>query len=751
MSLGDAGLSLLLDPDRLTVLVGRPVRATHLRAKPGVSATATLMDEDDRPWGWVRTLTGQARVKGDKARAVADEVGLAGELREAELPGRDTVVQWGPVATDPRLARELARVARVLTVQDATVLRYNPLRRLVLRHDDLVLRVTEDRHRRRLVGTTRPLAAAGVPVVGSWRAHPAASSRTSVWSWVPGRDASGTTDLVTQRAVGEALGRLHRADPALLPDLPRRGWAQLRAAAADSVALLEQVAPGAASAAARALARLPEQDPGPHLPQVVVHGDFSLDQCVVAGKTPAPVVRLLDLDRAALGAPVLDHAVLLATALASDDPVLDAPGGLAALGEGYATRTGRPVAVPGAWAAAALLARVAEPWRGQRPGWQVETARRSLLAARLAQEEDAWAERAPGRQVITVQRAWPGRARDGVRETTVEGRDADGRLRAGTVGPDGIPRVLPPGTDPRLPALSRVAPLGEVVVHRAGRRAVVRTADAYVKVLRPGRAPAVARAGAAGAALARAAGLAAPEVLGSDEDTVTFAVLPGRSVHELSADPGWTEVWRAWAQAWTRLQALGPGDAAAAGLPTHTGDDEAGVVETWVGRAVEAGLLDDLWARRGREVADRLREAGDPVRLVPTHRDLHDKQLLWDGAAPVGRRLGVLDLDTACLADPVLDPVNLAVHADLRRAQGLWSATASGVVVAAARSVVDDADRWAVAELATVVRLVCVYAFRPQWRETVARWAEDRWERADESSLIDVSRPSPADRAFWVS
>lgn len=262
MSLADAGLSLLLDPDRLSALMGRPVRATHLRAKPGVSTTAALVGEDGRPWGWIRTLTGEARVKAGKARVVADEVGLADELGEAELTGRDTVVQWGPVATDPRLARELARVARVLTVKDTTVLRYNPLRRLVLHHGDLVLRITEERHRARLEGTTWPLSAAGVPVVGPWRspgpdvvagldgpgrAHPAASSRTSVWPWVPGRDASGTTDPATLRAVGEALGRLHLADPALLPDLPRRGWAQLRAAAADSVALLEQVAPGAAS------------------------------------------------------------------------------------------------------------------------------------------------------------------------------------------------------------------------------------------------------------------------------------------------------------------------------------------------------------------------------------------------------------------------------------------------------------------------------------------------------------------------
>ena len=112
---------------------------------------------------------------------------------------------------------------------------------------------------------------------------------------------------------------------------------------------------------------------------------------------------------------------------------------------------------------------------------------------------------------------------------------------------------------------------------------------------------------------------------------------------------------------------------------------------------------------------------------MPTHRDLHDKQLLWDGTA-----LGVLDLDTACVADPALDPANLAVHADLRRVQGVWSPPAAHAVELSAEAVarvagVDDA-RWGTAQLATVVRLACVYAFRPAWRDVVLAWADQRWE-----------------------
>ncbi len=341
----------------------------------------------------------------------------------------------------------------------------------------------------------------------------------------------------------------------------------------------------------------------------------------------------------------------------------------------------------------------------------------------------AWAVPAAvtdGEDVVTVSRAWPGRDHGVV---TVEGRDQRGRLRAGTVlrraGEEEV-RLLAPGTDGRLPALAGLldGAGADLVVHRAGRRAVVRHAGGYTKVVRPGRAGTVAEASLAGRALALAAGLAAPDVLDADDSSVTSAVLPGRPVHELADDAGWGGVWEAWASAWTRLQDLG--DGAAGGLAPHTDEHEAQVVRRWAARAGGAGVLPEVWAVRAERVARRLEEQDGPRRLVPTHRDLHDKQLLWDGA-----ELGVLDLDTACLAAPELDPANLAVHADLRRAQGLWSGEAAEVVVRAARGAAEgsgaDAARVEVAELATVVRLACVYAFRPPWRDEVLAWAEGRF------------------------
>ncbi|AXH96341.1 hypothetical protein [Ornithinimicrobium avium] len=354
-----------------------------------------------------------------------------------------------------------------------------------------------------------------------------------------------------------------------------------------------------------------------------------------------------------------------------------------------------------------------------------------------------------GGDVVTVARAWPGRE-DLV---TVEGRDQHGRLRAGALDGTGAVRLLPYGTDGKLPALEPLVAAeaggeaAELVVHRAGRRAVVRHAGGYTKVVRPGRAAVLAAASRTGGLLAAAAGLGAPQVLHEDRSTVTCDVLPGRPVHALSEEPSWDAVWGGWAAAWSRLQDLGAG--AAEGLAPHTDEDEAEVLRTWARRAGDAGVLPGIWQERVEEVARRLEGQGTPVRLAPTHRDLHDKQLLWDGST-----LGVLDLDTACLAAPEVDPANLAVHADLRRAQGLWAAGAAATVARTARDVAlaggAAPERLAAAELATVVRLACVYAFRPAWRGVVLEWAEARWSRpADEKTLIVVSWRSPAEGPCW--
>lgn len=333
---------------------------------------------------------------------------------------------------------------------------------------------------------------------------------------------------------------------------------------------------------------------------------------------------------------------------------------------------------------------------------------------------------------------------------------------------------------------------------------MVRRGDGFVKVVRPGRGAGIASASRVGSLLAEAAGLRAAQVLAAGDDHVVFETLPGRPVQDLWQDPSWQDLWQAWASAWSRFQSLGDvldgsldragvldrsrlrdgrgaddggraadsgrddGSPAAdsgreddvrsvlGGLTRHTPLHEAAVLRIWRDRAAAVGLLTGTsWLDRLTRTADRLERTADrpgsaagSLRvpdLVPAHRDLHDGQLLWDGT-----RLALLDLDTVCLADPALDLANLAVHARLRRAQGLWSAAASSVVeravaqVAGTRGVVER--RLELARQATLARLVAVYAFRPPWRDVVPRWADDEWNRplssGDERTLISVSPSS---------
>lgn len=389
MSLADPGLALVLDPDRLSELVGREVRATYLRPKPGVSTVAALVHPDGLPWGWVRTLTGHAVAKAGKARTHVARAGLADLLGEAVLDGRDTLVQWGPVGTDPRLVRSLDG----LDLTPANLLRHNPLRRLVLRQAGLVVRVTAGSHRDRLTELTADLAAAGVPVVRTVDPGSLPGGRhLSWWPWVDGHDASAdvSSDAVLHQ-VGRAVGRLHQVDPAGVRHLAGRDWSDVRAAARSSVELLESVAPGAAGCARRVLDRLPVADPAPGMPGVVCHGDLSLDQALVR---PDGSVLLTDLDRATVAPAWLDHASLAAADL------VEGSERVIPLIEGYAASTGHRPTAPGAWVAAVLLARVAEPWRHQVAGWAGETVRRTLLAGRALAVDDVWAQ--PARELAVV-------------------------------------------------------------------------------------------------------------------------------------------------------------------------------------------------------------------------------------------------------------------------------------------------------------------------------------------------------------
>lgn len=316
-----------------------------------------------------------------------------------------------------------------------------------------------------------------------------------------------------------------------------------------------------------------------------------------------------------------------------------------------------------------------------------------------------------------VRRAWP--ATDGT--LTLETRDASGALRAGRLGPDGLELAVP-GRDRKLPGLAAVAREGHVVVHRLHKRAVVRVGDGYVKVVRPGRADGIRAASEAGAAACAAAGLGAAEVLAHTDDTITFARLPGRTLHELghAGLPGWAAL----ARMWPAFAASGASD----GLGEHDAAREAATLAGWLDH------LDRFDALPGRRAA--LRRAGEQVAADLTsgrpdveglvHRDLHDKQVLWH--APTGPP-GLLDLDTAARGEPALDLANLAAHVDLRVLQGVLPADAAQrvhrLLAEVAPAVGATQARLDVYGRSARLRLACVYAFRPAEAGWLDAWVDD--------------------------
>ena len=72
-----------------------------------------------------------------------------------------------------------------------------------------------------------------------------------------------------------------------------------------------------------------------------------------------------------------------------------------------------------------------------------------------------------------------------------------------------------------------------------------------------------------------------------------------------------------------------------------------------------------------------------------SHRDLHDKQLMYSADSDTP---GLLDFDTAALAEPAWDVANLAVHLELRRDQRVLDDAAVRVAESAIGDVVRELD-----------------------------------------------------------
>lgn len=289
----------------------------------------------------------------------------------------------------------------------------------------------------------------------------------------------------------------------------------------------------------------------------------------------------------------------------------------------------------------------------------------------------------------------------------------------GLVGRDGPGVVLQSGgADRRLTALGTLAAEegAALVTHRPERRGVVRRRDAggtvhWSKVLRPGRAGDVAAAlrwvGTRGVPVPRV------EALDAEAGTVTTAELPGTPLHALwdsAAVRGReTEVMAAVGRTVTRLHRL-PAPPVAV---RHDPAAELAVTRRWLDLAEVHGVLPVPRLALDRlldQAAALLDSPGVEVGLL--HRDLHDKQVVLEGG-----EVALLDLDLLAVGSPALDLANLAVHVELRVHQQLLDADAADAAIGGLweGAQPSQAVRRLIAgyALATRLRLVAVYAFRP--------------------------------------
>ena len=361
---------------------------------------------------------------------------------------------------------------------------------------------------------------------------------------------------------------------------------------------------------------------------------------------------------------------------------------------------------------------------------------------------------------VRIHRAWP----RGDGSLIVEGRELEsGRVRAGRIAGGGRASMVPFGEDRALLGLNSAAPNGDLLVHRLKRRAVVRSGGQYRKFIAGRKASDVTDAHLAAAAGLAGSGLEVPDVVTSDGHSVTLTAVPGLSLHDLgrrlgtddgtpqALDAGdrsasldrWSQAWELWAFRWPKFARAAANTGALIGSRHHTAMDEARTVARWIELAISFGSLgvpEDRLRSASESVARSLLAGTSPMLLA--HRDLHDKQVLID--ADTGS-VGIIDCDTLAMAEPALDLANLSVHLDFRVAQGLLSTRAAALgkqhIREAAETLQVPEARFEAYASATAIRLACIYAFRPPYRETARIWFS-------EVAACSEPRMFPVPRAF---
>lgn len=308
-----------------------------------------------------------------------------------------------------------------------------------------------------------------------------------------------------------------------------------------------------------------------------------------------------------------------------------------------------------------------------------------------------------------------GRARDAFLSLAEQIGSADGlaHLGAGVV-------LHARGADARLPVLASLLAVGcELVVHRPGRRAVVRArVDGDVVFTKVTRARTARRLVAVAGQLRRRAPVV--ELTGAQVSSgvTIWRRAPGERLLDLLAGP---QACDAAAAAGRAVRALH--GACASGLPTREPDREWSDVERWarfVGRVAPSLMT---LVEPGPSAGPQTPPASRHHHTAAIHGDLHEKQVMIEGG-----RATLIDIDGAAAGDPAVDVGNLLAHLQLRARQGLISddtaTRAAAAFLAAYGPTTELLERAAAYSRTTLLRLACVYAVRPRWRGIVADLAD---------------------------
>lgn len=319
-------VSFLLDADNVSELFGKPVCLSHLRIKPEVALIAAVKDpRQGQVQGWVRLLWPVSHSKARKAQRIATSYGQHTAVANVNS---ELLADWGPVTADPALAAHIADYA--VSSNTATnvgntdlnadsFLRYNPLRRLVIRGHDNVTRIQA--HTTPIVHRAIEHIGQSVPIPQPIETSLPQQSNVTQIEWCGDGDLSALTQHLTdsqakQRAhaqAGEIFARLHSVPvpPQLAAALAQRA-PQVHAQAAAHEGIFEHIDPYAAQRI-RELGRqlkaceayIKEKQTDGNEPGVVLsHGDASADQ--VLATSDFHQMWLTDFDRVCLATRATD-------------------------------------------------------------------------------------------------------------------------------------------------------------------------------------------------------------------------------------------------------------------------------------------------------------------------------------------------------------------------------------------------------------------------------------------------------------